>query len=309
MITSRTTRTVLRAAAVLAVGMVTPLAFGIPQAAAADRDHDGMPDRWERRHGLDPRVDDARRDLDRDGLRNIAEWRKGVRPEDEDTDGDGDDDGDEVTDGVPSTDVDDPDTDDDGTPDGDEDADGDDTDNEDEDDADESCRRDDDDHDGDHVDDEDENELGLSDDDSDSDDDGVEDGDDDSDDDGEADEDDDDSLDDRCGRDDDEDVDDLVGTILSFEESTGTLVVDRSVGDDLLFLVTDDTEIEIETDDSGPGDGNARRSDEEGSTDDLLPGVLVKEVDIDDDVASTPPTLEEIEIYGVGAGPDEPDDD
>jgi hypothetical protein len=40
-----------------------------------DRDHDGMPDDWERRHGLDPRdPTDARGDLNGDGYTNIEEF-------------------------------------------------------------------------------------------------------------------------------------------------------------------------------------------------------------------------------------------
>jgi pectate lyase len=40
----------------------------------ADRDRDGMPNRWERRHGLRPRVDDSARDRDRDGWTNVEEY-------------------------------------------------------------------------------------------------------------------------------------------------------------------------------------------------------------------------------------------
>ncbi len=42
--------------------------------ARADADHDGMPNAWERRHGLRPRVDDSARDADRDGWTNIEEY-------------------------------------------------------------------------------------------------------------------------------------------------------------------------------------------------------------------------------------------
>jgi len=294
--TSHNRRLVATAVGLL-LGIAGPFALAVPSASAADRDHDGMPDRWERRHGLDPHVDDARRDRDHDGLRNIGELRHSADPLDEDSDGDGDDDGDEVHDGRRSTDVDDGDTDDDGTPDGDEDSDHDGMDNEDEDDSDESCRGDDDDQDHDHVDDEDENELGLDDDDIDSDDDGVPDGDDDSDDDGEANEDLDDSLEDVCTRDDGEDAHDLLGTIESFDDVTGTLVIGRDGAESVSYLVTDQTEIGIEVEES---DGHAIASeDSDGTVADLVAGTVVKEVDIDDDVPSTPPTLEEIELYGA----------
>ncbi|KAA1417815.1 hypothetical protein F0U44_16145 [Nocardioides humilatus] len=291
-------RRVLAAVTGTAFALAGPWALAAP-ANAADGDHDGMPDRWERRHGLDPTVDDARRDLDRDGLRNLGEYRHRSEPADEDSDGDGHDDGDEVHDDRRNTDVDDSDTDDDGTPDGDEDSDHDGTDNEDEDDSDETCRGDDDDSDDDHVDDEDENELGLDEDDADSDDDGTDDGDSDSDDDGESNEDDDDSLEDRCGRDGGEDDDDLLGTIESFDEVSGTLVIARSGADGLTFLVGEDTEISVEE----PEDDRASGKHRDGSVDDLVAGAVVKEIDVDDDIDSTPPTLEEIELYGPGTGP------
>ncbi|MCX8475673.1 MAG: pectate lyase [Sphingomonas sp.] len=42
--------------------------------APRDGDGDGMPDAWERRHGLDPVTTDANGDRDRDGYTNIEEW-------------------------------------------------------------------------------------------------------------------------------------------------------------------------------------------------------------------------------------------
>ncbi len=48
----------------------------------ATQDDDGMPDDWEARFGLDPRVDDADRDLDRDGISNRDEFRAGLEPDD-----------------------------------------------------------------------------------------------------------------------------------------------------------------------------------------------------------------------------------
>ena len=73
------------------------LSDGDERAAATrpldpDTDHDGMPDGWESLHGLDPRVDDAEQDHDRDariaGLTNLEEWLAGTRPDLADTDGD-----------------------------------------------------------------------------------------------------------------------------------------------------------------------------------------------------------------------------
>ena len=91
--------------------------------AATDRDGDGMPSRWETRHGLDPDHADGTADLDGDGLSNLGEYRHGGDPQDQDTDKDGDDDGDEVHDGSRTTRIDDRDTDGAGIRDGDEDAD------------------------------------------------------------------------------------------------------------------------------------------------------------------------------------------
>jgi hypothetical protein len=69
-------------------------AVAIPAAGAAthrssDRDHDGMPTRWEQSHGLNAHRNDARKDRDHDGLRNLAEFKAGTNPNDADTDNDG----------------------------------------------------------------------------------------------------------------------------------------------------------------------------------------------------------------------------
>ncbi len=271
-------RVIAIGAALAAAGVfaVAPVA----DAAGADSDRDGIPNRWERSHGMNPfKASDARADFDHDGLKNLGEFRRGGILRDEDTDNDGHDDGDEAHDGTPSTVIDDRDTDDDGTRDGDEDSDHDGIDNEDEDDATEPCRGDDDDHDGDHVDDEDENELGDSARDADSDDDGVQDGDEDSDDDGEVNEDEDDDAEDVCSDDSDEDESDLLGTISSFDGTT--LVVTTVEGGTVSGVVTEDTEVEVED------------SDEEGTVADLQPGVQVAELDFDDETGA----LDSVEIY------------
>jgi hypothetical protein len=80
------------ALAVLTFALFTILAG---PAAARDRNHDRIPDRWEQRHHLSLKVKQARRDQDGDGLRNRAEWEAGLDPRDDDTDGDGTEDGDE----------------------------------------------------------------------------------------------------------------------------------------------------------------------------------------------------------------------
>lgn len=64
-------------------------------AAAKDRNHDRIPDRWEKRHHLSLTVKQTGRDQDNDQLRNRAEFLVGDDPRDEDSDGDGVKDGDE----------------------------------------------------------------------------------------------------------------------------------------------------------------------------------------------------------------------
>src|SRR4051812_34934696 len=79
------------------------LAFAVPATAGAkrshhkshhrvaDRNHNGMPDRWEHRF----RVHKASADPDRDGVANLGEFHNGTNPRDADTDNDGVKDGDD----------------------------------------------------------------------------------------------------------------------------------------------------------------------------------------------------------------------
>jgi hypothetical protein len=80
------------ALAALAVAMFAVLAG---PAAARDRNHDRIPDRWEKRHHLSLNVNQARRDQDHDGLRNLAEFKAGDNPRDADSDNNGIKDGSE----------------------------------------------------------------------------------------------------------------------------------------------------------------------------------------------------------------------
>lgn len=92
----------------------------LPGAAAAkraDRNHDGIPDRWEKRHHLSLKVNQAHRNQDREGLDNRAEFENGTNPRDADTDDDSLTDAQDVSMGDDPTDA---DTDDDGIEDGDE---------------------------------------------------------------------------------------------------------------------------------------------------------------------------------------------
>src|SRR3954451_19257426 len=74
----------------LAGGVVcTLLLAGSAEAKTTDRNHDGLPDRWERTHHLSLRLNQAKRDQDHDGLNNRGEYRAGFNPHDRDSDDDG----------------------------------------------------------------------------------------------------------------------------------------------------------------------------------------------------------------------------
>jgi hypothetical protein len=62
---------------------------GIPDSRDDDDDDDIMKDWWEKRYGLDPKSpDDAFKDLDGDGLKNVDEFKFNSNPSKKDTDGD-----------------------------------------------------------------------------------------------------------------------------------------------------------------------------------------------------------------------------
>lgn len=67
-------------------------------AKGRDRDHDRMPDKWEKKHHLNVRANDARRDPDKDHLSNLSEFRNHTDPQSADTDDDGVKDDDELRD-------------------------------------------------------------------------------------------------------------------------------------------------------------------------------------------------------------------
>jgi hypothetical protein len=100
-------------------------------AQAADRDSDGLPDRWERRHHLSTSTDSANADQDDDNVDNGNEFEEGTKPRDRDSDDDGRRDGREDRDrdglnnaaeDMTANDPTDRDTDGDGIPDGKEQA-------------------------------------------------------------------------------------------------------------------------------------------------------------------------------------------
>src|SRR3712207_5929006 len=59
---------------------------GCGEAQARDRDHDRLPDAWERRYGLSTTEPSARGDRDRDRLSNGREYRLRTNPRRRDTD-------------------------------------------------------------------------------------------------------------------------------------------------------------------------------------------------------------------------------
>ena len=73
---------------VLPIAVLVFLA-GSATASARDRDHDGLPDRWERRHELSTSKKSAKGDPDHDELSNLREYRLRTDPQQSDSDGDG----------------------------------------------------------------------------------------------------------------------------------------------------------------------------------------------------------------------------
>jgi hypothetical protein len=72
----------------LALGALALLAMP-SLAAAKDRNHDRIPDKWEKRHHLSLNTNQARLDQDGDHLRNRAEFLADDNPRDRDSDDDG----------------------------------------------------------------------------------------------------------------------------------------------------------------------------------------------------------------------------
>jgi hypothetical protein len=79
-------------------GFLRMASGGFAVIPSPDGDRDGMPDPWEKAHGLDPlNPDDAQADPDMDGLPNVGEFQAGTDPHDSDTDDGGESDGSEVS--------------------------------------------------------------------------------------------------------------------------------------------------------------------------------------------------------------------
>lgn len=79
----------------IVLGVVAALLAVPGTAIAKDRDHDGMPDRWEKQHGLSATKANAGADIDGDGLTNRQEFRCHTKPRVADSDGDHREDADE----------------------------------------------------------------------------------------------------------------------------------------------------------------------------------------------------------------------
>jgi hypothetical protein len=85
-----------RLSVLLAAALGALALLALPSIAGAkDRNHDKIPDRWEKRHHLSTSVDQSGRDQDRDHLGNRGEFKAGDNPRDRDSDDDGVMDGDE----------------------------------------------------------------------------------------------------------------------------------------------------------------------------------------------------------------------
>ena len=70
---------------------------GAAMAKTRDRNHDRIPDKWEKKYHLSLHKKQGRRDQDHDGLNNRAEFKAHLNPRDADTDNDGVEDGSENT--------------------------------------------------------------------------------------------------------------------------------------------------------------------------------------------------------------------
>jgi hypothetical protein len=82
--------TASRALRQLALAFAALLVLALPATAVArDRDHDGLPDRWEKKHHLSVSHASANADPDRDHVDNWNEHREGTDPRDRDSDNDG----------------------------------------------------------------------------------------------------------------------------------------------------------------------------------------------------------------------------
>src|SRR4051794_38133044 len=88
----------LRRLCVVAAALALLALPGGALAHSRDRNHDRIPDRWEKKFHLSLKVNQARKDQDKDGLNNLGEFKSHTNPRHADTDNDGVEDGDEDAD-------------------------------------------------------------------------------------------------------------------------------------------------------------------------------------------------------------------
>jgi hypothetical protein len=89
----------MRALSVAAAGALVLLLAALGGTAVAkDRNHDRIPDKWEKRFHLSLSRDQSNRDSDRDRVDNLNEFQEGTNPRDRDSDNDGRRDGREDSD-------------------------------------------------------------------------------------------------------------------------------------------------------------------------------------------------------------------
>lgn len=99
----------MRKIKLLMFGVVLAALLALPGAAMAksrDRNHDRIPDKWEKHYKLSTHRNVANGDPDKDGLKNLGEFRSHTNPRKADTNGDGVRDGqaDTDNDGVSNSD-------------------------------------------------------------------------------------------------------------------------------------------------------------------------------------------------------------
>ena len=83
----------MKSKALMLVGIAAVLVaslFALP-ALASSRDGNGdrIPDRWEAKYDLSLNKNQAPRDQDKDGVKNLGEYKDGTNPREADTDSDG----------------------------------------------------------------------------------------------------------------------------------------------------------------------------------------------------------------------------
>ena len=79
-----------KATLIVAIAGALAAMMAVPAlGTSGDGNGDRIPDRWEVRNDLSLNVNQAPRDQDRDGLRNLREFREGTDPRDADSDDDG----------------------------------------------------------------------------------------------------------------------------------------------------------------------------------------------------------------------------